>query len=523
MKSDWTLWALVGCLVNLLTGCHGEEPKNTQPVRRPPPRTVRPPAVAGAFYPESVDLLRAQVGQALRDAKQVDLPGRIIGLVAPHAGYVYCADVAAWSYKQLVDLDYDTVVLLGPSHHVAVSPYAVSPADAFRTPLGEVPIEATVRSALLGACPRLQENAAPHAPEHSLEVQLPFLQTVLHDFKIVPIVIGQATPDDCRALAKAIAPLVATRNLLVVASSDLAHYPKYEDAEKSDKAMLAAIEKLDSATILATDRTWMHKGVPNLVCTACGLWPIVTLTMVTEEIGGCAAKVLKYANSGDVPGLGDKSRVVGYGAVVVYRKPGAHDSAGAATGTSRTTREGEYVLDRAEQQYLLKLARQSLEACVSGKPLPKPASTDPRLTRKSGAFVTLKKNGRLRGCIGYIVALTPLQEAVVRMARAAALEDYRFPPVKPEEVPDIDIEISVLSPLRPIKSVDEITVGKHGLVMTYLGRRGVLLPQVPVEQKWDLNQYLTGICRKTGVPDRSWEKGARIEVFTAQVFGEEKQ
>jgi AmmeMemoRadiSam system protein B/AmmeMemoRadiSam system protein A len=503
-----------------LPGCEAEESRDVPPGGKgeraaADAQSVRPPAQAGGFYPASPAELRAQVESHLHSAKEVDLPGELIGLVVPHAGYVFSGPVAGWGYRQLEGKQFDTVVLLGPSHHVPLSKHAVSPEDAYKTPLGNVPLDKAVRRTLLAACDVLVESSAAHEREHSLEVQLPFLQCVLKDFKIVPIALGQPTKESCRKLARALAALLPQRKVLIIASTDLSHYPSYEDAQKADKAMLTAVEKLDPDAILAADKEWMGRDLPNLKCTMCGLWPAVTLAMVAEELGSCSAKVLKYANSGDVP-AGSRSEVVGYGAVAVCRKGNAPTTPVA----TQPAADYRYTLDEAEQKYLLALARQSLEACVNGKKLAPPKPADPKLTRDSGAFVTLKKHGALRGCIGYIEAVKPLYEAIAEMAESAALRDPRFNAVKPTELGEIDLEISVLSPLRPLKSIDEIVVGKHGLVLTSGLRRGVLLPQVPTEQGWNRDQFLEGLCRKTGVPDRAWEKGAKLEVFTAQVFGE---
>ncbi|PIU89807.1 MAG: hypothetical protein COY42_05485 [Armatimonadetes bacterium CG_4_10_14_0_8_um_filter_66_14] len=500
------------CLAAALAGCKAEESKEKPPAAGA--QSVRPATQAGRFYPASPAELRAQVESCLEATEQVELPGDLVGLVVPHAGYVFSGGVAAWGYRQVEGKQFDTVVILGPSHHVALSKHAVSPEDAYATPLGTVPLDKEVRRTLLDACDVLVERSAAHEQEHSIEVQLPFLQCVLKDFRLVPIVLGQPTKESCRKLAKALAALLPQRKMLIIASSDLSHYPTYDVAEKTDKALLAAVAKLDPDALLAADREWMGKALPNLKCTMCGLWPAVTLAMVTEELGSCSAKVLRYANSGDVP-AGSKSEVVGYGAVAVCRKGGAPTP--VATPPAGSDR---YTLDAAEQQYLLTLARQSLEACVNGKRFAPPKPADPKLTRDSGAFVTLKKHGELRGCIGYLAAVKPLYAAIAEMAESAALRDPRFEAVKPGELADIDLEISVLSPLRPLKSLDDIVVGKHGLVMTSGLHRGVLLPQVPTEQGWDRDQYLEGLCRKTGVPNRSWEKGATLEAFTAQVFGE---
>lgn len=492
---------------------------------QPSSRAVRPPVVAGQFYPGQAELLRSEVEGFLAAAEATDLPGPLVGLMVPHAGYDFCGKVAASAYRLLRDRSFSTVVLLGPSHRWPFEGAALPEEEAFRTPLGEVPVNRTLVRRLLDSQAGFVSLSEAHAGEHSLEVQLPFLQCSLAHFDIVPICCGDLNLAQATRLAQALAEAIRGQEVLLVASSDMSHYPAYDDAVRCDRALLEAIGSRDAKQVLAADRKWMGQSIPRLACTLCGLWPVVIWLETARELGVEGSKVLKYANSGDVPGLGDKDRVVGYGAVALYRTPapGSSKQKEKTTMTQGMARPpAEEELSPAQQAEVLRIARLSLESHVKeGRP-PSIQVDDPALQRPCGAFVTLKKGGELRGCIGSLQAAEPLADTVIEMAGAAALRDPRFEPVQPEELPAIEIEVSVLSPLRRISEVSEIEVGRHGLYLVQGLNRGVLLPQVATEQGWDREQFLRHTCLKAGLPPDAWQKGAQIFVFTAQVFGEKK-
>jgi AmmeMemoRadiSam system protein A len=232
--------------------------------------------------------------------------------------------------------------------------------------------------------------------------------------------------------------------------------------------------------------------------------------IAAERLGATQAKVLKYANSGDVPG-GDKSRVVGYGAVAFLKK-----------AVRAAAAEAPFSLTRQERDELMRIARQSVETSVRDrKPYEPPAPSSEALTQERGAFVTLKERGGLRGCIGYVAPIKPLYMTVRDVARFAALEDTRFRPVAAGELGALEYEISVLSPMRRIMDTKEIVIGQHGLLIRKGRYEGVLLPQVPVEEKWDRAEFLQEICIKAGLPQRAWQDPeADLFRFTAVVFGE---
>lgn len=277
------------------------------------PSPIRKPAVAGAFYEADPERLAATVDGFLEGLKPTG--GRPLALIVPHAGYAYSGQVAAYAYAELVGQEYDAVILMGPNHSVrGFYGIAVYPGGAFETPLGLVPVEQELAQAILEAGPGFSDDPGLHAYEHALEVQLPFLQRILPDTPIVPIIIGWPSPENCRALAEALVQSLEGRNVLLIASSDLSHYPTYDDAVEVDRAILAAVETMDVAVFRETVAQQMARGIPNLATTCCGEGAIAVVLELAPLLGADHVTVLHYANSGDVP-IGDRSQVVGYGAV----------------------------------------------------------------------------------------------------------------------------------------------------------------------------------------------------------------
>ncbi len=464
---------------------------------------VRAPAVAGSFYPEDAAELTTMVDTFLEAVQATD--GEPIALIVPHAGYVYSGWVAAYAFKQLEGATYDSIVIIAPNHyHAGFESISVYAEGAFQTPLGYMPIDEETAGALIAADERIVFNPEVHTPEHSIEVELPFLQRIYQDFKIVPIIIGQPTQENIEPLAEALVQVLGGREALIIASSDMSHYPPYDDAVRVDNATLAAIETMDSQMVTATMMDNMTRGVPNLGTCLCGEGPALTAMKVASRLGANQVTVLRYANSGDSPFVPvDKSRVVGYGAVMFWRYEPPDLNAG-------------------EKAELLTMTRESIAQYLENGTLPQFTVAEPNLLRKSGAFVTLEQKGELRGCIGHIGAQEPLYTTVQQAAVSAATEDARFPPLTPAELEEIRIEISVLSPLKRITNIDEIEVGKHGLVIVAEGRSGLLLPQVASDEGWSREEFLQAVCRKAGLPEDAWQQGAALYTFSAVVFGEEE-
>jgi AmmeMemoRadiSam system protein B/AmmeMemoRadiSam system protein A len=468
---------------------------------------IRPPAVAGSFYPADPKELGAMIDGFLAKAAPPPLEN-VVALVAPHAGYQYSGPVAAYSYALLKGRKFDRVVVIAPSHYEAFGFSSVYDGAAYTTPFGQVPVDQAFAAKLAKASPTIKlsgigHTPSPDKPEHALEDQLPFLQRVLGQFQLVPVIMGDQSYENCRALGVALAKLVAGTNTLIVASSDLSHYHTYDEAVRLDHKTLKAIQEYDYFDL--------SRNLELRVWEACGGGPIVATMIAAERLGATQAKLLRYANSGDT--TGDHSRVVGYGAVALVKAAGGLRS-----------EEAPFSLGRAEKDTLLKIARQSVETAVrEGKLYECSAGGLETLAQERGAFVTLTRNGRLRGCIGYVAPVKPLYLTVCDVARLAALRDTRFRPVTVGELADLRYEISVLSPLRRVMDVQEIRIGQHGLLIHTSDHEGLLLPQVASEEKWDRPTFLEQVCYKAGLPGRAWQDaGADLFRFTALVFGERR-
>ena len=470
-------------------------------------QAIRQPAVAGQFYPAQPDELRRMLDDYLAQAVVPSPSGRIIALIAPHAGYIYSGKVAAYSYALLRGHKFARVVVIAPSHFEAFPFVSVYNGDAYATPLGTIPVDKEFSARLAKEDPLIQLSPRGHHPpkeqgEHALEVELPFLQYVLGDFRLVPIVMGEQTYETERALGAALAKLSKGTDTLIVASSDLSHYHTYDEAVKLDQKVLKSIEHWDYLSLSQNlqARRWE----------ACGGGPIVAAMIAAERLGAREARILKYANSGDT--TGDRSRVVGYGAVALLQSD------------ARSARTEPFSLSQKERDALIALARKSVETAVKEKKLFEPQASDFSASlEERGVFVTLKKKGDLRGCIGLITPEKPLYIGVRDAAAYAALEDPRFSPVTPAELPDLQYEISVLTPFRRVLDVKEVQVGRDGLLMIQGQNEGLLLPQVPTEQGWDRKTFLEETCLKAGLPRRAWQdESTDIYSFSAVVFGERK-
>ncbi|MBU4369499.1 AmmeMemoRadiSam system protein B, partial [Patescibacteria group bacterium] len=412
--------------------------------------------------------------------------------------------------------DFETVILIGPSHSDWFNGSAVYTQGYWQIPFGKIEVDSELAQKLINENEKIFIRNQAHVQEHCLEVMLPFLQKTLKDFKIVPIIISQSSDENVRALAQALEKYIDEKTLIII-SSDLSHYPSYEIANQVDEKTIQAIltgelEQFDKAVTES-----MAQGLPGLDTCACGGEPIKVGLVLAQSLGLNQIKLLKYANSGDI--LGDYSRVVGYPAIAF----------------SQLEQNMDYQdLLEQDKEILLKIARQSIEEYLESKKVPEFKDISPRLKQAQGAFVTLRRNHQLRGCIGRIVEeKQPLYLVVSQMAIAAATEDGRFLPVELEEMKDIEVEVSVLSPLKKIKDpFKEIEMGKHGVVVSSRGgsafggqkgvRSGVFLPQVATENNWDLETFMGQLCyQKAGLPMDAWKTGELdIYTFTADVFEE---
>jgi len=481
---------------------------------------VRKPAVAGTFYPAQPRELRQMIDDFLGKVTPTEIRGEVVGVVCPHAGYVFSGQVAAYSYAAIKNNSYDVVCLVGPSHRMYVNEAAVYSSGGFETPLGTVKISDGTASALIKSRRGFVDAAGPHMMEHSLEVQLPFLQTVLKNFEIVPILIGDVPVSRCEELGKALADCVRGKRVLLVASSDLSHYPSYEDAVRVDNETINSWKSMNLEQVAAEEGRLLEGNVPNLSVTMCGTSAILIVMSASKALGADSVQILKYMNSGEVSG--DKSGVVGY-AAAAFVKSGAGAKSSGSAKKEKAANEGEkgFSLTQSEKKRLLSIARKSIESNLDGKPLPRFTVTEPTLNTPCGAFVTLRRDGDLRGCIGRFVTDRPLHEVVSSMAIAAATEDPRFRPVTRSELDKLDLEISVLSPLKKMSDPKELELGKSGIYIVKGMRSGCFLPQVAEETGWSKEEFLSHCCaEKAGLEPDAWKKDADVFLFTAIVFSE---
>ena len=478
----------------------GYSPQAPLPQSTIPPEMVRPSTIAGSWYPDDPEELTTMVDEFLAAVEPID--GSPIALIVPHAGYVFSGPIAAYGFKQLENAVYDTAIIIASDHQFPLSdPISVWAEGGFETPLGVVPVDTELAEAIIAHDQRITFDAEAHEGEHPIEIELPFLQRVCPYCKILPILMGDDGQETIQVLSEALISELPGKRAVVIASSDLSHYPSYEDALVVDGATLAAIETGDPARVETTIESLMAIGFTNLSTCACGEAPIRVAMYVAQGLGSDTITILNYANSGHSP-YGDRNQVVGYGAVMFWKYEPPD-------------------LTSAQRGELLSLARSTLIEYINSGTLPEYETDDPVISRRSGVFVTLKKNGELRGCIGNLRNNLPLYLAVQEMAASAATSDPRFPPLTFEELDQVSIEISVLSPLRRITDIDLIEVGKHGLVIHQSGRQGVLLPQVAAEEGWDRQAFLENLCLKAGLPFDCWQAQPILYTFTALVFGEE--
>jgi len=474
---------------------------------------IRPPVVAGKFYPESAAALKSAIEKFMKNA----VPARVqtpLAIVVPHAGYIYSGQICADGYNQVRDGAYEAVVLLGTNHTAPdLRKIALYPGAGFRTPLGTVPVDEKVVAALIAAGPDCKVDKTPHLREHSIEVQIPFIQILFPQAKIVPAVVGIADVGLSTRFGAALSKALKGRKALVVASSDLSHYPSAADAEAVDRATLAAIASLDPTRLRDTVKAQMSRRIRGLDTCACGEAPIMAAMEAAKALGATGAAVVSYAHSGDVP-IGDRERVVGYGAVVFTAGPEKTDK------ESERSANADDTLSATDKQTLLAFARETISSYLTAQTVPLPRGFGPAAQEARGVFVTLKKRGRLRGCIGRMTPDRPLANLVGAMALQAAFEDPRFAPVTLEELTDLKIEISVLTPMQPVSGPEAVVAGRDGVLLNQRGRSAVFLPQVAPEQGWGRDEMLDHLAMKAGLPAGAWREGAQLSTFQAIVFAE---
>jgi AmmeMemoRadiSam system protein B/AmmeMemoRadiSam system protein A len=416
--------------------------------------------------------------------------------IVPHAGYIYSGPVAAYGCRLIKEISPKRIILLGPSHQYPLEAPVLYGEGSFLTPLGEVPINSKITKEIKKRCPAIELSQEAHMREHSLEVQLPFLQRVLSGFEIVPILVPpHRSLKEEEPLAKVLSELLKEdKDLIVLVSTDMSHYHPYREAMRIDADTAELIKKISIEKL--------GDGIASGKNELCGDGAVLTGMLIAQYSGADSAEVLSFLNSGDTQG--DKTRVVGYISAAFYKKKEENADA---------------ISDEAKAE-ILKIARETITSYIKERKVPQFTPESKIFKEKRGVFVTLMKHGDLRGCIGRFEPDEDFLAVLQKMAVESSTQDYRFPPVTEDELKDIEIEVSILSPLKKIGSLDEFIAGKHGIYMRKGMRSSTFLPQVALEQGWDKEETLRHLCLKAGLDPYAWKKDAEFYIYTSTIINE---
>ena len=471
---------------------------------------VRKPAVAGSFYPSSAKELKSMIQEWMHPVTDQTAPQAVI---VPHAGYVFSGEVAASAFNRIPKgHTYKRIFLLGPSHRVGFAGASVDTGYSYaETPLGKVPIDTELGKELIGKGAFTFRNDA-HDREHCLEVQLPFLQMVYGEVPpVVPIIIGTQRLDILQRIAEVLKPFFTEDNLFII-SSDFSHYPSYDDAKASDLFLADAITSGGLEEFLHALSQINKMGFVGEDTAACGACAIAVLLSMMDAQGRdrFTADHIMYRNSGDSP-YGDKDRVVGYNSIVFTRKEKPAPEAAEDHLFNFTPEEKKAMIATARSAIY-----SALRLDYDGDDTPVGILKE----KGYGVFVTLHLNGNLRGCIGRFTSSSTLHATIREMAQSAAFSDPRFPSLSRNEAHRIDIEVSVLSPLKKIASIDEFKLGRDGIYMIKGSHHGTFLPQVATETGWTTEEFLGHCARdKAGIGYNGW-KDAELYTYQTEIVNE---
>jgi AmmeMemoRadiSam system protein B/AmmeMemoRadiSam system protein A len=477
----------------------------------------RKPYAAGKFYSDNKDTLKNDLAKLFAECKKPSETLKVRAIIAPHAGYVYSGKTAASAFSVTSKKgDYKNIFIIGSSHVMAFEGASVYSEGDYITPLGRAKVNREIAAELRKKSSLLDFPADAHTQEHSIEVQVPFIQYYYDKTPpIVPIILGTNNTTIIRAIAEVLRPWFTPDNLFVI-SSDFSHYPPYNDAIVNDKLTADGILSGDPATFLSVLKKNAAKDTPGLATSMCGWTSGLTLLYLAEGNKTLEYKKIDCSNSGDSP-YGSKSEVVGYNAIALVEKK--------QDQKPDQKSPGEVSFTEAEKKELFTIARNSIRSRLFDE---KNISIDEKkipeaLKQQFGAFVTLKINGVLRGCIGRFQSSDPLCDVVKASAISSAFEDPRFPPLSKNEYNKVDVEITVLGPMKKIDNIKEIILGKHGIYIKKDFRSGTMLPQVPIEYGWTLEEFLGYTSRdKAGLGWDGW-KSADIYIYEGLVLEENKK
>ncbi|MCE5347430.1 MAG: AmmeMemoRadiSam system protein B [Bacteroidales bacterium] len=474
----------------------------------------RQPVAAGRFYPADKETLVKDLHMFFESCKKSPDNWNVRAIISPHAGYIYSGKIAASAFSAISrSTVYKNIFIIGSSHIMAFDGASVYNSGDFITPIGKVAVNKEIANKLISENKVFSFPTRAHLQDHCLEVQIPFIQYYFtKQPPIVPIIIGTSNVNTVKKIAEALKPWFIPENLFII-SSDFSHYPPYKEANETDRSTALSIASGNPKTFLTTLEDNSEKRIPGLATSMCGWTSGLTLLYLAEGNNQLEAKLVDYCNSGDSP-YGNKDEVVGYHAIAIIQKEKARD---------KTTDEVSFT--EAEKDRLFAIAKNSIRTMLyDNKRLEINEKTIPeKLKMQMGAFVTLKINGALRGCIGRFISSDPLYEVVKASAISSAFEDPRFSPLSKEEFEKTEIEITVLGPLKKINNIDEIVLGKHGIYIKKDFRSGTMLPQVATENGWTREQFLGYTSRdKAGLGWDGW-KDAEIYIYDGIVLEDKKK
>jgi hypothetical protein len=505
---------VLGIIAFAESACYPQIKNPVSMAQTTPELITRKAFVAGQFYPGDPSALKNELSRLFASGSSKVVSGQVLAVISPHAGYVFSAPVAAESFMQINrDQVFDNIFLIGSSHRVSFDGASIYTQGNYETPLGIVPVNISLAGNLVHEFSFFNSRTDAQLYEHCLEVQLPFLQYWLNKpFRIVPIVLGTQNVNTCKKIAEALRPYFNEKNLFVV-STDFSHYPAYEDARIVDKKTSDAILTNNPDRLIKVLNANENAGVPGLVTSLCGWTSVLTLLYITKELPDMDYRLIDYRNSGDAQNVGDKSRVVGYCSIALFPRKSPETSHQDLPG---------FQLSEKDRSTLLDIARETIQSYITYGKTPgiRTEKYSAALLTHAGAFVSLYKQGKLRGCIGRFDPDIPLCKVVQEMAISSATRDYRFPKVEKDEIPELKIEISVLTPLKRIHSADEIILGKHGVYIKKGSNSGTFLPQVATSTRWTLDEFLGHCSRdKAGLGWDGW-KNAELYTYEAIIVSE---
>lgn len=464
---------------------------------------TRMPVVAGSFYPAGKEELSRKIDELLSQSPILNFKDKIRILIVPHAGLEYSGLVSAYGFKQLKSMDYSRVILLGSSHTKTYDYLAVDDNEYWETPLGKVKVDSEFIDTLING-QSIRVDRKPHIKEHSLEMELIFLQKALSGFKIVPVLAGQIDEGYISLLAQKIAYNFDEKTLLVV-SSDLSHYPSWENANIVDEKVVNSILSGRKNVFQTALDDIESENYQNLETAACAQNAIKVSLEMAEMLGVKSFDRVKYQNSGDV--TAEKDKVVGYASIV---------------GFSQIITEYSLSISDEAKIEMLEIARETLKNYLENGKIPNTLPSNSFLNQPMGVFVTLTKNGELRGCIGEFEPTKPLYEVIRDTAVKSATKDTRFKSVAVDELSDIDIEISVMTPKRKLNSWGNIRLGIDGVVIKKGLSSGTFLPQVATDNNWDLKEFLSQLCTQKARLQRDCYKDSFVDIYSFEVLSFEE-